>query len=143
LDWSRADLLAAVEPLPERVVDWDPPYRRFAPWADWRSIRASLAHLANGESHYYTRVLGYQSAYPPAAPAEDWRVYLARSRAECMAFLESIKTRVDRSCVREVDLGFGVEYWSVRKVLRRLVRHELLHWKSILRIIACTPGRML
>ncbi|HDL85688.1 MAG TPA: hypothetical protein ENH11_05100 [Candidatus Acetothermia bacterium] len=27
------------------------------------------------------------------------------------------------------------DIWSVRKVLRRLVWHELLHWKSIKRIV--------
>ena len=34
----------------------------------------------------------------------------------------------------------GAEAWSVRKSLRRTVRHELMHWKSIRRIISAYPG---
>jgi hypothetical protein len=49
---SRADLVAQLEAAPEGVLDWDPAYERFAPWADWRTIRANLAHIANGETHY-------------------------------------------------------------------------------------------
>ncbi len=32
------------------------------------------------------------------------------------------------------DTGYGSECWTVGKALRRLVSHELTHWKSIVRI---------
>ena len=50
---SRDDLIATVSCLPEGALDWDPPYRSFAEWASWRSVRAILAHIANTETHYY------------------------------------------------------------------------------------------
>jgi hypothetical protein len=34
---SRKDLMAMCERAPEGGLDWDPPYRNFAPWASWRS----------------------------------------------------------------------------------------------------------
>jgi hypothetical protein len=86
---SRRDLLATLDGATDALLDWNPPYRRFASWADWRTIRATLAHVANGETHYYTR-----------------------------------------------SIGFGEEHWSVRKALRRMVSHEILHGKSIRRIAA-------
>src|SRR5262249_48917698 len=72
---SRTDLLAELEAAPDGALDWDPPYERFAPWADWRTIRANLAHVANGETHYYARNIGYEPAAPPADPHGDWRVF--------------------------------------------------------------------
>ena len=74
---------------------------------------------------------------PPThrAHADDWRVFLATSRAQAVAFLESVKSSPDLRRVRTIDHGFGEESWSVRKALRRLVSHERLHSKSIARII--------
>jgi hypothetical protein len=136
LECSRRDLLADVQDLRDEVLDWDPPYARFAPWASWRSIRQILAHVANGESHYYTRAIGYESPSAPAEPSGDWRRFLSRSRGEAVAFLEALRSSPDRARTRPVDMGLGMlEDWSVRKALRRMVRHELVHWKSIRRII--------
>lgn len=135
LDRSRADLVAELEAAPAGVLDWDPPYRDFAPWADWRTIRANLAHIANSETHYYTRNIGHTPAHPPTDPHGDWRVFLPRSRRETVAFLEGLASSDDLCRLRTVDCGFGDEAWSVRKALRRLVSHELLHTKSIRRIV--------
>ena len=132
---SRADLIALLEAAPAGAIDWDPPYQRFAPWADWRTIRANLAHVANAETHYYTRNVGHEPSRPPAAPDEDWREFLPRSREETVGFLEALGSAADLSRIVTVDRGFGEEAWSVRKALRRLVNHELLHTKSIRRIL--------
>jgi hypothetical protein len=132
---SRADLIAQLSEAPEGALDWDPPYRRFAPWADWRTIRAKLAHVANGESHYYTRNLGHEPSDPPADPRGDWNAFLATSRAQAVTFLESAKASRDLRRVQTIDHGFGEEAWSVRKALRRLVSHERVHSKSIARIL--------
>lgn len=141
---SRADLIAQLEGAPQAVLDWDPPYNRFAPWADWRTIRANLAHIADSETHYYTRNIGHQPRFPPADPLGDWRAFLPQSRAEAVAFLEKLKSSHDLGRVQTLDHGFGEESWSVRKALRRLVGHELLHSKSVARIIrdyrALHPG---
>jgi hypothetical protein len=135
LTCSRADLIEQLREAPAGALDWDPPYRSFAPWANWRTIRANLAHVANGETHYYTRNVGYETSSPVADPHGDWNVFLRQSRAEAIAFLESVKSSRDLSRVGTIDHGFGEESWSVRKALRRIVSHELLHAKSIARII--------
>ena len=132
---SRADVTALLCDAPSAALDWDPPYRRFAPWADWRTIRANLAHVANGETHYYTRNIGHQPTGAPVDSQGDWTNFLPRSRTEAVAFLERLKSSADLRRVRTIDHGFGAEEWSVRKALRRLVSHELLHAKSIARII--------
>ena len=130
LSASRGDLVQTVEGLPEGALDWDPPYRAFADWATWRSVRAILAHMANCETHYYLRAIGHKSALPPASPRGDWARFLAAHREEAVTFLRELATSSDRARVDFADGGA----WSVRKVLRRLVWHELLHWKSIRRI---------
>lgn len=132
---SRADLLDPLAGATDALLDWNPPYRRFASWADWRTIRANLVHVANGESHYYTRSIGYESSSPPAKAGDDWRVFLPRSRAEAVAFLRGVRSSGDRARVAALDHGFGLEHWSVRKALRRMVSHEILHAKSIRRIV--------
>ncbi len=134
---SRSDLLHTVELLPDKILDWDPPYREFASWADWRTIRATLAHLANTETHFYLKQIGYQPTARPVVPGDDWLSSLESSRGEAFRFLQRLKGSSDRARLSE--------FWSVRKVLRRMVRHELLHWKSIRRIVreyeATHPGR--
>jgi hypothetical protein len=132
---SRADLVADLEAAPEAALDWDPPYARFAPWADWRSVRAILAHVANGETHYYTRSIGHEPEGPPADAKGDWRVFLPESRAQATRFLERLRASSDLGRVRKIDLGMGEESWSVRKALRRLVAHERGHTKSMRRIL--------
>lgn len=131
---SRSDLLGELAGVSDGLLDWDPPYRRFAPWASWRSVRATLAHIANGESHYYLRNIGYRSPFPPAVPEDDWQLSLSRSREHALRFLEGLKSSVDLARISTSDHGAGDERWSVRKALRRMVRHELLHEKSIRRI---------
>ena len=131
---SRADLLAALDGASDDLLDWDPPYARFAAWADWRTIRANLVHVANGETHYYLPSIGHQPDTAPATPEEDWRRMVHRSREEAAGFLRELRSSSDRTRLTTIDHGFGEERWSVRKVLRRMVRHELTHWKSIRRI---------
>ncbi len=136
LEASRADVLGDVEAAPAAALDWDPPYRRFASWASWRTIRANLAHVANGETHYYLTNVGHRPRVPAAEPGGDWRRFLADHRAEAIAFLEALKQSRDRARVGGHHWHDEVEWWSVRKALRRMVRHELLHWRSIRRILA-------
>lgn len=126
---SREDLLATVRALPAAALDWDPPYRDFAGWASWRTVRAILAHVANTETGYYLPAIGYERRLAPAPPGGDWEDFLPAHRKETLRFLDGLRATADRARVSR-----GVEAWSVRKVLRRLVRHELLHWKSIRRI---------
>jgi hypothetical protein len=129
LSASREDLLSAVSSLPSAALDWDPPYRSFASWATWRTVRAILAHVANTETHYYLRSIGQQPCSMPAEADGNWAEFLPEHRQETIRFLEGVRASSDRARVSRDG-----EEWSLRKVLRRLVRHELLHWKSIRRI---------
>lgn len=132
LRYTRADLLQTVASLPDAVFDWDPPYRRFAPHAWWRTIRQILQHIALTDVGYYLPSIGWQTELDlPALRAGSWLDLLQRSREETLRFLEELKADPDK-----VRLEQGEETWSVRKVLRRLVWHERLHWKSIQRILA-------
>ena len=128
---ARSDLLATVGSLSGGMLDWDPPYRAFGAWADWRTIRQILVHIANTETRYYLTSVGYEPTASPARGNGDWRAFLSEQRSSALAFLEDLESAPDRARVRPR----GEERWSVRKVLRRLVRHELLHWKSIKRIV--------
>ena len=134
------------------ALDWDPPYARFAPWADWRTIRANLAHIANGEIHLYARRIGHTPASAPADARGDWRVFLPRSRTESAAFLESVARSSDRLRLSHVS----GEDWSVRKSLRRMVAQAFDHfaelhpkeendpawvWRSTIRAKACDAMR--
>jgi hypothetical protein len=129
LSHSRADLLAAVHSMPSGALDWDPPYRSFAGWASWRTVRQILAHIANTESHYYLPSIGYEPRIEPALADGDWEEFIELHRAETLRNLRDLRDSVDRSRVTRDE-----EEWSARKVLRRLVRHELLHLKSVVRI---------
>lgn len=132
---SRKDLLEAIGAAPAQALDREPSYRRFAPWADWRTIRANLAHIANSEVHYYAANIDHQPELPPAAPDGDWREFLPALRAEAIDFMRTLRTSSDRTRIRQRHFG-EVEEWSVRKALRRMVRHELQHLSSIRRILA-------
>jgi len=135
LEASRVDLMTDLESAPEGALDWDPPYRRFAPWADWRTVRAVLAHIANAETHYYTRNVGHVPQGAPVSADADWRAFLPESRRESITFLEVLARSSDLRRLQTADYGYGAEQWSVRKALRRMVSHELCHWKSVRRIL--------
>lgn len=127
---TRADLLKTMGELPEAALDWDPPYSFFAPWATWRSIRQILAHIANTETHYYLTKIGWRPRCSVAREAGDWCEFLAAHRAEVIDRLADLRDSSDLCRLRQIP----DDEWSVSKVLRRLVRHEILHWKSIRRI---------
>ncbi len=132
MEATRAELTALIEAATPDSLDWDPPYRRFAEWADWRTVRAILAHVANAETHYYTRNIGFVPPFDPASADGDWLEFLPRHRAAAVGFLESVATSDDLARLETTAQG---EQWSARKCLRRIVRHEIQHTRSIERIL--------
>ena len=137
---SHHDLAELLNNVPDAFLSWEPPYRRFADWADWRTIAGTVTHMANAESHYYLAMIGFEAQRDTVTSEDDWQDYLPSVRddsIECLARLRSsadrarVKTRIRRS--RRAPAG-EVEEWSVRKALRRMVRHDLLHTRSIQRI---------
>lgn len=134
------DLFGLLNNVPDAFLSWEPPYRRFADWADWRTVAGTLAHMANAESHYYLAMIGYEAQRETVTSEDDWQDYLPSVRSdsiECLAHLRSSadRARVQRHIRRSRRAPAGeVEEWSVRKALRRIVRHDLLHTRSIQRI---------
>lgn len=131
LRWTRRDLLGVLGARPAPVLDWDPPYAAYRPWASWRTMREVVAHIARTETRYYLPWIGYRPR--TELPGEDdLQGLLRRTRSATLRFLERLEASNDRLRLTS-DRG---ESWTVRKVLRRLVWHELLHTKSIRRILA-------
>lgn len=124
---SRRDLLDAVAGRSARTLD-----RRLV--EDRRTIREILDHVAVAEHWYATRV-----DLPVDVP-DGWRGYpegtferLAATRADverALGVLPDVPAE-RRSATRDVD----GERWSVRKVLRRLVWHERLHYRQLVRLL--------
>lgn len=140
LQASHDDLVELLNGTADAVMSWEPPYRRFADWADWRTVAATLAHLANAESHYYLAMVGYEAQGATVTSEDDWRDYLPSVRSDTIECLVSLRSSADRARVqsglrrsRRAPNG-EFEEWSVRKALRRMVRHDLLHTRSIQRI---------
>ncbi len=129
---TRTDLLRLVAELPENVLDWNPPYHRFSSWANWRTIREILVHIANVETHYYLPNIGIRPTISPADSEVPWEHILLRHRTVTIEALQKLKAEQDFSRVHFFDVHGG---WSLGKVLRRLIWHERLHSKSICRII--------
>jgi len=130
---TRCGLVSSVEHLPDSVLDWDPPYRHLSSWAWWKTVRQILAHIALCEVGYYLPCVDWRGGLDPDDLAgRPWREQLQRSREETLSFLEGLKSSADRERFVHTEAN-GT--WSVRKVLRRLVWHERLHWKSIQRIV--------
>jgi hypothetical protein len=137
LSYARSDLLETAGQLPDGVLDWDPPYARFASWASWRTIRQILLHIADTEEYYYLPSIGCTPESSYKSEDADWANRLLDSRRSTVRQLRALQSEADLSRVT-TD---GGDAWSVRKVLRRLMRHELLHWKSIKRIVRSYPQR--
>lgn len=105
---SRADLRAAVEGLPEPVLDVVLPGQRW-------SMRGVLRHVARSEGWFLSR-LG-REAGDPAADVWD---HLEQARR---ALAQALHDGVGQSLV----IGVEGEFWSPRKVLRRAAWHERDH----------------
>jgi hypothetical protein len=126
--------------MPDAFLDWEPPYRQFADWADWRTVAAILRHMANAESHYYLAMIGHEPQRPTVTSEDHWKDYLPLVRGDTFERLIHLRSSADRARVqthfrrgRRAPDG-KIEEWSVRKAFRRIVRHDLLHMRSIQRI---------
>ena len=110
LSWSRADLLAIVNPLsPEKLAQTYPGER-------W-SIAGILKHIAGAEWWYLDR-LGL--AFPRAEVPDDPFQRLEKVRSHLNQVLPTL------AGVEQV-VGTDGEFWSPRKLLRRAAWHELDH----------------
>jgi hypothetical protein len=120
LNWSREDLLAVAQPLTEQQL------KKYAPGLERWTIQRILQHIANAEWWYLDRL--------DLAP---WKK--ADLPEEPFTRLELVRTRVievmDELPGLQKSNGKEGEFWSPRKLLRRLLYHERDHLGHLLQIL--------
>ena len=116
LDWTRQDLLAAIQDVsPEQMTQAIPGETR-------GSIAGILNHIAGAENWYLWQLgLGLETL--PDDPAEKLRVVREHTRA---LWIELVG---DERVVENSD-----ECWSARKIVRRTLWHESDHTQHILKL---------
>lgn len=124
LAWSRADLLAAADGLPDGFMEQ--PVE-----GEW-NIAGILNHTARAERWYLDRL---DLAQPAESAGTSWRERLDISRARLLEILP------DLGCMARVEVKNG-ELWSPRKLLRRALWHERDHTQHILQFRARLEGLM-
>ncbi len=121
LTWSREDLLQSAQPLTSEQLTWNRP--EFERW----TIERILQHIANAEWWYLDR-LGLAPWGKSDLP-EDPFDRLAFVRNHVMQVLNEL------AGVDKVE-GKAGEFWSPRKLLRRLLYHERDHIEHIMQILS-------
>jgi hypothetical protein len=118
LDWTRQDLLRASEGLSAEHLDRERAGERW-------NIRGVLKHVANAEWWYLDR-LGLANGPHESLPVgETERLRFVRQR---------LKEVLPDLVGKEQVLGKDGEFWSPRKLLRRVLWHELDHVQHILKL---------
>lgn len=133
MNYAHTDLLAIVRDLSPDALD--------TPTADGApTLRETLAHLVVSEQWYLSR-LGLRA---PAIEARlDIHSWLIDARARAVELILRLAPRQrDLVCVPTQHRSENPEEgWTLRKVLRRFLEHELAHLDEIhLRIAASSPS---
>ena len=118
LSWSRADLLATLQPLEPEVLAQTYPNERW-------SIGGIARHVATAEWWYLNR-LGL--AFPREQVPQELEIVLPKVRER---LIEVLPTLVGSKQVTGID----GEFWSPRKMLRRAVWHERDHTFHIQKLL--------
>lgn len=117
LEWSREELLAAVEGLSAEALEKEHPGERWP-------IAGILRHVGGAEWWYLDRLgLAFPREQVPSDPFE--RLKVVRTR-----LIEVLPTLAGSKQV----VGVDYEFWSPRKMLRRAVWHERDHAQHIARL---------
>jgi hypothetical protein len=131
--FARQDLLDIVRPLPDAVLDWEPPVEAMGKVDEWardvRSIRGVLNHIASAEG-YYARNIGSDRG-APQSEADRFDLFGQRQRA-----LVRLRGLTEGELAAEYKhrqpwQESGYEHWTVRKALRRFIAHERFHTREI------------
>jgi hypothetical protein len=131
MEYSRADLLAAMRGVPDAVLDWRPPITAMAQVDEWnpqpRTIREIAAEVASAEA-YYRGALHHGAEATSAGEAPD----LASQRSRLIDTMISLRAS-DRGRRFEPVRPWRSkpEHWTARKVIRRVVSHERFHTAEI------------
>ncbi len=131
LSFSRVDLSELIAGLPAEVLDRQPAPHTF-------SIRRILRHLGNAEEWYISRIVPPERLPPEWEHDEDLPIleFLEMERRTVIACMR-LWTEEERSGVH-YQPNFTrnpEEPWTARKVLRRLLEHELEHTGQIKEVL--------
>ncbi len=132
MGYARSDLLALVRALPPAALD--------APPADGHdTVRQILAHIASTEAWYLSR-LGQRMA----ADGDDGDISrrLIDSRSQAVGAILRLSPR-QRDLVyipTEHPSADPEEGWTLRKLLRRFLEHELMHLHALRESPVVTGG---
>ncbi len=118
LSWTRADLLATLQPLTDQ--QW-----AYKAEGERRDIAGIVKHVADADRWYVDR-LGL--AYPRKDHPAELMPRLEKSRA---LMIETLPTLEGAHKV----VGIDGEFWSPRKMLRRSVWHERDHTEHIRKLL--------
>jgi hypothetical protein len=124
LRWSREDLLQTVSGLSEERLDMPVPEERW-------SIRGILRHIAGAEWWYLDRLNLVQEGRDQMPKETFDRLALVREKLE-----KSLPGLAGQDRV----LGKEGEFWSPRKLLRRILWHEINHRVHVLKLIGQYPS---
>lgn len=125
MTYSREDLLNLVSNLDRETLNWKPPNEP-------RTIRNCLKHIAFVEPWYITR-LNITVSWTFPRNVFD---LLKATREVAIKNLRTLRREKRSGVIQpEEDLSPICNLWTARKVLRRLVDHEVLHTKYIEKVL--------
>jgi len=131
MTFARAGLLAAVDGLPDALLDWQPPLsamRSVDPWApEARTIRGVLEHVLQLEAYYRDGLRDGPSS-GIFSPVSDPTTERALTLDLLRALDDATRSRVYRPTRPSRD---HAEEWTVRKLIRRTISHERAHTAEI------------
>ncbi len=129
--YARNDLLGLAGPVPQAVLEWQP-------YPEWFSIEQVLRHVGNAEEWYVSRLV------PPERLPAEWDndadmplfEFLEMERRTALAQLRQLAPEArSRICTPSAWTRHPEEPWTLRKVLRRFLEHELEHTAQVRRIL--------
>jgi hypothetical protein len=131
MNYARADLLAALSPLPDAVLDWAPPRSTVAHFDAWapevRTIRDIERHVMQLEAYYRD---GLRDG-PSSGIFGDVTDPTAE-RGQTVTQLRALSDHDLSRTWRPVRPGrTAAEEWTVRKIFRRTISHERVHTAEV------------
>jgi hypothetical protein len=127
MTWSRGDLEAALDGLPDALLDWAPPTSSIASTDTWapevRTIREIMTHVLQLEIYYRDALRDGAAKGIFEAPGDP-----ASERQRTFEQLRSLDDGARSRVYLPVRPSRTTpEEWTVRKLVRRIISHERVH----------------
>lgn len=135
--YARADLMAIISDLPEKVL-------RCKPDRETSNIRQILRHIGNAEEWYISRIVDPETLPPEWAHDKKMPIFdfLEMERRTALDRLHRLTDReLSEVFYPTLWTKYRGEPWTARKVLRRFLEHEREHTVQIKEILARWQAR--